>query len=255
MKPGLTIALTVSVLMIGTAMWLRFSGEAASTEGGLVAVERYDTSDWYYEDILNDFLEPKETGAAKDYEPLTGTDAISRQLLIDYVGLAGSGQASPSELEALANRYIDSIPTLQVSRTFNAAELKVVANSKANFQAYSNSLNQIFQEYSRQIGRVQGNDYSSQSNTRDLASLSVMSKAYNTAAESLKELAVPAELGKLHVDLINSYYSSATAMEAISNTESDAASAFAGLLVINKNSGKELDIAEEITTILASQGI
>jgi len=82
-----------------------------------------------------------------------------------------------------------------------------------------------------------------------------LSTAYTEAASKLKNLPVPASLVPTHLQLVNSYLSSATAMKAVSETEQDSAAAFAGLVVLNENLNKENTILTEISQILTSSGI
>ncbi len=249
------MALFVSVVLVGGASWSRFAG-AEKPVSDLLTVEERAASNDYYDKLFLDSLEATATTSAASQEPLTGTDLIGRQLILDYVDMATKGQATAANITALADRYIESIPTLNQAQTISYTELKTVSDTKANFQNYADELTKIYGTYATQISlaRSRGGNLDTL-NPAFYAFTLAFSAAYTEVAGKLKNLPVPATLASTHLQLINNYLSSAAAMKAISETEQDSARAFAGLIAMNENVEKELAILREIERILISNGI
>ena len=256
MRLGLALALLVSTLLIGTASWYRFA-TTKYVQSDLVAIQPFDTENAYSEEeILSDFLRPKTASSTFPEGPLSNTDIIGRQLIMDYIGLAASGGTDTKSISILVDRYIESIPTLNQAATISTAELRTISNTKSNFQNYATGLTKIYKEYATQIsaayqgvGRVEG------LNPAIYSFALTASNAYAEAALKLKNLPVPASLASTHLQLVNSYYSSAAAMRAIAETERDSVSAFAGMTVLSENTDKEKVLLTEISQILTSNGI
>ena len=156
MRFRLALALSVSILLIGVASWSRF-GTTKYVRSNLIAVEQLGTNEIYdEEEVVKDFLEPKpETVSAPAPEkPLTDTDIISRNLILDYIGLAMNGQATEMSISALANQYAEKVPTLHKIVKVGYQDIKITSDSKANFNNYSNELGKIYNEHTVNISSL-----------------------------------------------------------------------------------------------------
>jgi hypothetical protein len=256
MRFRLALAFLVSFLLIGAASWFRFA-PADKIEPNIVAVKQAGADDTYYEEILPSFIEPKSASSSSptSKSELSSTDIISRSLLGEYIDLATSGAATDASIRALADRYVESIPTLNQTTVINYNDIKTVSNTRSNLESYADTLTEIYTEYAVQI--------SNSSRGKNLAVLGpdlylvakTFNQAYTEAALKLRNITVPTPLVFSHLQLVNSYFSSAAAMEALSKTDEDSATAFAGLITFNENLEKEDAILTEISRILTSHGI
>jgi hypothetical protein len=255
MRFRLALALSISILLIGAASWSRISSHK-TTKVDLIAVEnRQAENNAYYNDVIVPALEESATSSAPT-EALTGTDLIGRQLILDYVNLASNGQADEDNLKSLAERYIDSVPTLNSAPIVSPEEISVVPDKIANIQKYADNLSRIHAEYSGAINKA-GNEMidMNKSGPDYYAFAQAASSIYSTTVNKLKALSVPAPLVESHIRLINSYLANSTSMQAVARANTDSATAFAGLIALNDNSGKERDALDEITRIINSYGI
>lgn len=255
MRFNLALAVLMSVLLIGVSSWSRFT-TTNKTQQGIVAVEQFNTNNDDYEDILQDFSTPKTASTTPVERSLSNTDLIGRQLILDYIGLAGSGQATDASVAALAEQYVISIPSINKAPTINSKDIQVVSNIKTNFQSYANEFTKIHKSYAEYINKAYVVGTNLNTLNPELYSLAItFSTAYTDTALKLKNLPVPTSLVSAHIQLVNSYLSSATAMKAISETEQDSAAAFAGLITLNENLDKENAFINAISQILTSNGI
>src|SRR3989344_4032362 len=248
MKPGLALSLTISVLLIGVASWYRF-GTVKVSQPNLVAVELTEGD---YEEIVEDFTGPKEVSPiATSTKPLTSTDLVGRQLISDYVSLAGSGQVTDADILALADRYVEGLPTLSSAPTISYTDLKLVSDNKNNFQNYADTLTKIFNEYQASTNKIQINESDLETlSPAFYSSVATLSTAYASATFKLKIVAVPSSLGPSHLELVNIYLSTVAATNAISKTEQDSTAAFAALIHLNKDLERRTALLEEIAQIL-----
>src|SRR5581483_5494792 len=194
---------------------------------------------------MDALLTPISTSTAIQEAPsqpkLTNTDAIGRGLIGDYLSIAASGNdINDKTLTELANKYINVIPTLIKYDQVTEVDIKIVPDSKENLENYASAILKIHSDYAAAVTGANTSEVFSSSNTQELYSTTkVFSSAYKTAAKELEALSVPKSVSTDHLKLINSYLSSAAAMSAVSDTESDAATAFAGLMAIRSNVAKE----------------
>ncbi len=201
-----------------------------------------------YEDMLAIFLNTSSSTA--ETENLTGTDLIGRQLILDYVSLAQEGQASAENLNLLAENYVDSLPTLISAQKIYSTDIQVVTNNSANFQKYSDEMESIYKDYSSGLfGSYSERDYLSETDGGKEMYIK-MAKVYQETADRLKSLAIPNAVGEEHLELINTYLENAAGMRSVANSETDAASSFAGVITISSNLEDEQRLLEEIEKIV-----
>ncbi len=254
MRFRLALALSVSIILIGFASWTRLT--PAKTIPSLVAIEQVATTEEDYQEILNDFLEPKTATSTPSNVPLSNTDLLGRELIMDYINLAKSGQATDETVIALAENHVGNLPALNNVSRLSYSDIKAVTNTKANFQNYANEITKIHKAYAQSINSVGAGENNLNNLNPALYSFAgMLSSVYNDTASKLKNLPVPTSLAQTHLQLINTYLASAAAMKALSETEKDSATAFAGLVMVNDNLQKEERLLNEISLILTSNGI
>jgi len=251
MRFRLALAFSVSILLIGVASWSRFTN-VEKIQPSIVAIE---TNEGNYQDFLQDFLEPKTVGTTTPSEPLTNTDLIGRQLIMDYIGLAAGGDASTASIDALAERYVESIPTLNNALTISYIDLRVVSNTKVNFENYSTQLGNIYIKHSERINRAYAEVIGTDLNNAYYSAAKEAGMIYENTAMELKNLPVPVSVALSHLKLVNKHLSSAAALESISETEKDPMTAFAGLVAVNENLDEEIVILKQIGQLLKTNGI
>lgn len=247
------LAVFLSIALVGLASWYRFGVESYTQPVDLAALESTSIDSEYYSDeaFLEEFLKPKATSTVAVAEDLSSTDIVGRQLILDYVNLAASGGASISSINALADKYVDSIPSLNKAEPLNITDIKIVADSKVNFQNYAEVITDIHNSYAQELVGLGISGVGLNTLGPELyAFTKAFSQAYKKAAFRLESLPVPQSLASKHLELINSYLSSAAAMESIAHTEEDSAEALAGIIVLKTNLDKEDSLLVEISDIL-----
>ena len=251
MKPKLTLSLTLAVVLIGGALFIRYSS-TKNNSLGLVAVNQptllTDTNDGSI-----DPLSTSTPGITNENASLTNSDKLGRNMLLDYVDLASSGQATDASVKALANKYVDLVPNINTAETFNAKDITVVPSTKENLLAYGNTMIALEKERSQSILKVDTSG--SLTDTKIIALATVGEEAYNKEIEKLKKLPVPTPLVNVHTKLINLYLSSATSMKALSTLNKDTSSAFAGMIKLQSNINLEQATLTEISKILTQNGV
>lgn len=254
MRSRIKLAIILSVLLIGWALLFRFN-VTPTGEAKLSVVNPSLQDDASYQEFLNIYAAASSTELVSD-KNLSNTDLIGRQLVSDYLTLSSSGQASSDALNSLADKYVESIPTLLAPEKANPADIRNVPNNKANFEAYGAEVTRIYQEYASSLLTIQakgGVTAFLKNNSGDTPRK--MADVYGRTAKKLKEISVPNALIESHLDLINVYLGNEAAMASLSEIDSDPASAFAGLLLINSNIDFEAEKLMKIQQVLTANGI
>jgi hypothetical protein len=255
MRFRIALALLVSILFIGASSWSRLK-PTGKVEYNILTVEQAESNDDNYQDFLQDFLEPKKSDIATPTKPLSNTDLLGRNLLLDYIGLAANGAANTYSINALANQYVENIPTLLKFEKVSYEEIKTISDTKSNFENYSNELGRIYAEHAKRISLIQTNRSSlDDSNNAYFLFAEAANTIYKDTFFKLKDLSVPTSIALVHLQLVNSQLSSAAAMESISKIERDSATAFAGFIVMRENLDEEVIVLKEIEKILKTNGI
>ncbi len=220
-----------------------------------MAVAQEKVPEGYYEEILEKYLDSTTTPttSTEEKEDLTITDLVGRQLIMDYLAIEQNGQATEANLTALANKYVESIPSITITDKESLINLRVVSNNKANFQNYATEVGVIYRNYASELDRAYGNG--SVSLGAGSASMALkMSRVYTSTAAKLKAVSVPADLAEAHLELLNTYLENASAMDNLALSNTDPASSFSGLIAIKNNVEKEKVIISQIEEILNENG-
>ncbi len=249
----LALAISFSVLLIGVASWYRFT-PTQNNQPNIIAIEEIGKNNDDYESLLEQLNtpEPDTTSTTTEAKPLTGVGLIGRGLILDYVDLAASGAATEANITDLADRYVTSIPTLISSPKVNYSDIKTVSSTKSNFKNYSAEISKVHEQFTARMNEAYATAGGSTASTKSSYSFALaFSRAYTEAGYKLRYMSVPTSLLEKHTDLVSSYLSSGVAMEAVSNAEEDAATAFAGLVTANKNLKVENVLRYEIAKIIS----
>lgn len=251
MRSRITLALFFSLVLILGASWFRAGNEKVVVS--VTSVDKPSGSD-SYQFTPESTSDLSKTDVGTPDENLTTTDLVGRQLISEYMNLASAGQATEESITNLANKYADAIADIQTSPKVNALEINVVSNSKSNFQTYDLITTEIEKKRIKSINAIGINTKSiDASNTLLNETVLKISRAYETAAQELKKIAVPSALLTLHVSLINNYLSISSGAGSIPEGESDSALAFAQVVgAADAIKGSEQIVADIIKILLAN---
>lgn len=249
MRFRLALAFSVSIMLIGLASWSRFS-MAEKPVAGLVAINQAGTTLEDSSEMLQDFLGPKASSTSSvSEEPLTGTDLVGRQLILDYVSLAASGGVSQTNLAALANKYVENIPALIKSEVISSSDLRTSSNNKEDIRNYSAKLWVVVLNHEQRINSVYEDDwkYSAESSYNVIGQTSSI---YAETASKLRDMEVPLILSSVHADLVNIELMNSAAAKAVAEMATDPVTGFAGLVIFNQNMDKEMSALATIRKVL-----
>lgn len=251
----LTIALSISVVLIGGAMWSRF-GQTSYVSSSIVAVENLDPA-VSNEAFLADFISTTTPISTTSAEPLSQTDIIGRQLFLDFMALKSSGQITPSSISSLANKYAENLvgQNMQVKQ-ISLKQVVVVTDSEENFIAYSKAITNIRNEYKNIVTIQYSKEGVTDTNNQAFSTfMDAVGKLYEAAAGKLLATKVPVSLSQNHVELINNYLENAKAMEALANMSDDPMSAVTALKTQTENTNKERGLLLKIQQTMVASGI
>lgn len=251
MKPGIILALILSLVLVGGAAWLRLSSSKNVQKNDLISLNNEPQEAPTYQELYGEFLSDKSTTASESERALTGTELVGRQIMIDYLALSGSGQATPANLQALAEKYVESIPTLHTSVTIGYQDIKTTKDSRESWAIYSSELSRIYSAHKDDFIETKVDVVKDNLDNNHYNLLSKAASSYELQARELKNIIVPLAFTSVHVRLVNVNLSLAAALNAASNTENDPASGFAGLIKIAPDMNEEQLVLSEISTILS----
>lgn len=254
MKSGIILAIVASLVLVGGASWSRLSSSKSASN--LIAVEQNRaTDDAYLQEAFASYQNSASTTVTT--EPLTGTDLIGRQLMTDYLNLATSGQINEDSIANLADKYVESIPTLISSEQVLFTDLQLVSNDKTNFEKYAKEISEVYKQYSAGMLKLESNrGFTSFTINQDFSDASTqMASLYQKTASGLRNLFVPVAIAQNHLDLVNLYLKNSAGMFSMSKAENDPASAFAGLIIISGNINKEVELWGSVQEVLTKNGV
>jgi len=253
MQARLVLAISLSIILIGTAFLTRFFNRTDNSDQ--LVLESNPVNIEGVELFGNNFSKEVEKITTSDTEKPSGTDLFGRGLIGDYINLAASGQATQENLDSLAEMYINNIGILGSSKTINAFDLKIISSNKTNLSIYADNLVKIENEYKKTISILYSQTPSTELGPELYLWTQKFGKACEKIAEDLQLIPTPTIVSILHVDLVNYYLSCSNAMLSIARTQEDPAQAFAGLATFNQQVSNERVILSDITTILNANGI
>lgn len=248
MRFKVALALSVSFLLILGAGWTRFA-PGKEAPGILVSVDNQKAPA-----PLDPAVFAASTTTPK--EPLTATDMVSRQLFSSYLALAAKGQATPENIDLLAQGYAESIASLNNASVMSAVDLNVVANTRDNVLYYDDAVGDIYTKYQALLDR----EFSKAGLISDPgAELSAFGERvgalYSQEAAELRAVPTPALVLKDHLALVNSYLKTAASYKALAKTENNAVDAMAGVYIARENLDVEAQLIANLQKTLLSSGI
>lgn len=256
-RTRLIIALSISVIFIGTASWFRFAPRAplpTNIESVTGTTEQFIDD----EVLLADFVSTSTPPATVSSTPLSQTDIISRQFFSDYIELSSQGQANAENFGILAERYAKDILKETVTSTEVAMDrILAIPDSEENLSLYGQSMSLIRNKYQGQIEAEYARN-SATTNVSDPAFKKFMTaagKLYQSAAKELLATQVPFSLAENHRNLINNYFASAENMVALSNVTANPIGAYTAISTQAKNAQEEADLLLNIQMTLLANGI
>lgn len=251
MKTRIVFALCVSLFFIGGATWFRFTN-TANIVSNIELVERPDPQ-VVSREILDAFI---STSTPTENRPLSDTDVIARQLIIDYINLATSGGASDEAVNTLAEKYVETIPSIaSEAPSIRISDIQLVDDTLTNFQTYANQALEIYASYAQAMASVSLEESVNFNNPAVGPSAKALGVVYKNTAEKLQNINVPVALSQEHIRLVNNYLTSSVAMTDLSELGKDPAKSFAGILAINKSLNEEGLILQNIEKILTDNGV
>ncbi|MEX0919268.1 MAG: hypothetical protein WDZ64_00780 [Parcubacteria group bacterium] len=255
MRFRIALALSLSIILVVMASWNRFA-VAEKSATGISLVENTPTSEEVYSELLRTYTETSTTTTSSETKPLSGTDLIGRQLIMDYVDLASNGQATKANLNLLAIKYAESVPTLISAPKIGYFDIKTVANSAENIKNYADQLGVLYDSHSRRITAIfSGETYVSTEDQIIFPFAQQAVTAYEDISSQLRDLPTPLALALSHVDLINNHLASVAAMKSLSEAGDDPMLGMAGLITFNENMDKEIIILQEMDKIFKTNAI
>jgi len=257
MRFRFTLALLVSIIFIGTALWYRFifDDQAGIYVAEITPVENTVSNRDLFQTLTGTSGNQVSATSSLATQTLNNADLFGRDLFIDYVNLIASGDVTGNDLDMLAEQYVSRIPNLHQPLVVTMADLKIVPDSKTNFQNYSDAFVSIYNSYTQKINKAHPGNSIGGLDPAFYVFVSAFSNACAEIATNLRMTPIPASLATLHRDLINNYLSNSLAMSEIANRETDPVAAFAGLISLNQNLDKESLLIDQINKILVSNGI
>lgn len=247
----LIVALLISIIFIGGAGWFRFTRMTKITKG-LATKDPSEERGSFDHNFPN-----TDTVSGVTSEPLSQTDVVSRKLFSDYISLTSNGPAGAEDVNKLAEKYATEILRQVSSTEIGMGQIKTIADSRTNLSLYSQNVTSIRNDNKNLIEKL----YSESGATNDINNPSFkifmeeVGKLYNSAAQTLLALEVPASLAENHRALINNYLSSSLVMKMFGNVSKDPVGAYAAMNTQVKNAEEESQILSNIQNTLIASGI
>ncbi len=248
------VAICLSVVLIGGALWTRFS-EPEDIPSLTVVENSADRTAKPREISVEEFFKISTSTAPE--KPLDQNDLIGRQLFSEYVSLSSNGGATPANLESLAERYVNGLASLDLSiRAVDISVLKTIADSSGNISAYGQTINQLRAKYQKLASDSYArNKFSGTESPAFSVFMAEVGGMYETHAENLINTPVPKSLAENHLNLINNYLSSAEAAGFIGAVESDPSTALAAINVFARNTNEETTLLANIQYAIITSGV
>ncbi len=196
-------------------------------------------------------------------EPLSLTEALSRQFFSDYLYLRekGGGQISPESQNELIASFWESINSFgQPSKDFYIkSDIKIDSQeTKDSIKDYGNNLAVIIKKYFDPIPESEMallQQSLNSENEADLKNLEQIAAAYRNSAKDMVSLAAPASFSESHLKLINYFDNIAKEIDALRDFFQDPAQAVLSLKQYQNDSSEAYKILREINNYFLSKGV
>lgn len=253
MKKPIVFALFFSILLILFSFYLvNRKSQSIVSKPTLIP---FENSEQYPEALWQLYTSTSTPSEDGDTDTLTGTDLVSRQLILDYLNLARSGEASEENSQLLIEKYVDSIPTLISSKVLSPLDLKIVPSTSKNIKNYSEELVGIYNKYSVGFSKFNTNNFEDIFDPETKKMFEEMSQIYRETAESLSKMNVLSDIINEHLSLVNLHYKNAESAKRLSASENDPASGLAGIVHLSENYNIEIQVINNINQYLIENDI
>jgi len=248
-------ALLVSVALIGGATWIRLSPIDPSPAQITSAPKIERSSSGNLEDLADADPSFSTTSASQ----LAPTDLIGRQLFTDYLALRTQGKTTPDDISALANKYAEDIKNSDLSIPKVAQnQITILPDSAEQLALYGNAMASIRTKYKNLVAtqvEVSGSNITDIGSRTFSTFMGAVSKLYQSSANELLALEVPASLAENHLNLINNYLESTEVMTLLSNISKDPIQAYAAINIYAQHTEKEAELFLYIQKVMMANGI
>lgn len=253
MKTRVILAIVVSVLLIGFAIWYRFD-TTKNTSGTLILESRGGEIN-LVEYKQNQTSENLNLLLSTSTSPLTKTETLGRGLISDYINMAINGQATPDGLAQLANDYVENVTLLDTANQISSFDVKTTNSTRANLSLYAQQVEGIIREHSLAITTIYSSTPKTGSEEEVYELGTRVGVVCGSTANKLKQMLIPTAVLDPHVQLINLYLECEGAMKSLSKAIEDPAKSFSGLVNLSSIASSEKDLLNKIEAILIKNGI
>ena len=261
----LTIALSLSIALIGGALWYRlvrippYTADLTATQNN---IEQFSND----EVTLGDYF---GTSTSTPVTPNTSTttltqaEIVSRQLFSDFIELKSQGKNTPNNISALAQHYAGNITNTELSiPKISAERIITLPDTIENLTMYGQVMANIRSKYknlaSTEFKNLENNTLNTINSTDIEQAIAFMNIAGNIFKASIDELVlvgVPAILAENHLNLINQYIENVETMKLISNNEKDPIQAMSALNLFSQNQNKDIELWLNIQNAMIANDI
>jgi len=138
---------------------------------------------------------------------LNETEVFARNLFTTVAALKQAGQFNEKSVADLSAAFTQSILENSLTDAFALSDLKKVASTKENNQAYLENINKLTENYRHfNLGselEILGNAVQKK-DEKDVAQLKDMGEAYQKFGAELSKIEVPEEIAENHLVMVNS---------------------------------------------------
>ena len=233
MRAKILSALIASLIMIGAAFWFRFPNEKPAES--LITISNPGSAAPKSDiDLLSASFENSSS------TPLSTTDMFSRQLFADYADLKSRGEASPANLNFLAERYAEGILNIEpsASKVARVEQLSTIPDSAENIFGYGKIMIAARSKYAL-LAKQESEQVSDPSQENFDNFILQTGDLYLALANELLGIKVPASLVRNHLEIVNNYFQSAQAMRTIAESSDDPIKIYAAIQTQVRNAKKE----------------
>lgn len=252
MRFSILSALFVSVALIGGAGWFKTTN-VKNPPQSITSVDRASGSglDTYTPTNVADL---STNSLDNEGANLTTTDLVGRQLISDYLSLAGGNAVSEESLTQLGEKYANSIADIENSTKIDPSTLTTVPDTKTNLEKYSEELSLIENSRVDELNRISENE-SVANESLVYKTAGDISSIYEDAGDRLMKMSVPSSLLTLHTNLVNSYLSVSAGMKSLSQVDEDSILSFAGVISAQSGIQAGQTIVRDIVEILIKNDV
>ncbi len=190
-----------------------------------------------------------------DAAPDTLTDEFSREFYAHYLTSRGGDLPSSAEIASFVQDAVADLDTATASRTrFTKTNLQPGGSGVAGLTTYATNLRGVLNANSptktEKDALENFGDFVNGKNSKALARVTEVGRAYEATATALMRIGVPSEVALTHLSLANAYASLAEATLMMGEMDTDPLRAFIGLSRYDEVQGATAQALIDMGTIL-----